>query len=75
LVSTPILTSSAALVSATPALPYNLSAQMKRWMEQGDFLLRRLPQVRTAMSLTVLAYNLKRALTIRGMRALRAAMS
>ena len=56
-------------------MPYNLSAQMKRWMEQGDFLLRRLPQVRTAMSLTVLAYNLKRAPTIRGMRALRAAMS
>ena len=75
MVSTPILTNSAALVSATPALPYNPSAQMKRWMEQGDFLLRRLPQVRTAMSLTVLAYNLKRALTIRGMRALRAAMS
>ena len=56
-------------------MPYKPSAQMKRWMEQGDFLLRRLPQVRTAMSLTVLAYNLKRALTIRGMRALRAPMS
>ena len=39
---------------------------MKRSMNQGYFLLRGLPKVRAEMSLTVLAYNLKRVLTILG---------
>jgi transposase len=37
---------------------------MKRWMNQGYFLMRGLENVRTEFSLTVLAYNLKRVLGI-----------
>jgi transposase len=37
---------------------------MKRWWEQGSFLLRGLEKVRTEFSLTVLAYNLRRVLTL-----------
>ena len=43
---------------------------IKRAMQQGEFLMKRLPKVRTEMSLTVLAYNLKRALNILGARAI-----
>lgn len=43
---------------------------IKRAMQQGEFLMKRLPKVRTEMSLTVLAYNLKRALNILGPRAI-----
>lgn len=38
---------------------------MKRWMNHGHFLMRGLESVRAEFSLTVLAYNLKRALAIR----------
>lgn len=47
---------------------------MKRSMQQGYFLLRRLPKVAAEMSLTVLAYNLKRAITLLGVPTLLAAL-
>jgi hypothetical protein len=39
---------------------------MKWSMNQGYFLMRRLPKVRCEMSLTVLAHNIKRVITILG---------
>ena len=47
---------------------------MKRWMEQGYFLMRGKHKVATEMSLTVLAYNLKRVLKLRGTQKLVAAL-
>ena len=44
-------------------------------METGYFLLRGLEKVRAEMSLTVLAYNLKRAINLLGVPALLAAVS
>ncbi len=38
----------------------------KGWMGNTPFLIRQLPNVSTEMSLSVLAYNLKRALSILG---------
>ncbi len=43
---------------------------IKRSMNQGYFLLRGLPKVRAEMSLTVLAYNLKRVLNMLGVERL-----
>ena len=48
---------------------------MKRWMDQGFFLMRGLPKVRAEFSLTVFSYNLKRALKILGTQKLIAAVS
>jgi transposase len=48
---------------------------MKRAMDQGYFLTRRLRNVRAEMSLTVLAYNIKRALTLKGTQELIAALT
>jgi hypothetical protein len=48
---------------------------MKRWMEQGYFLMRRKEKVATEMSLTVLAYNLKRVLNLIGTQRLIAALA
>jgi transposase len=48
---------------------------IKRGMEAGYFLLRGLEKVRAEMSLTVLAYNLKRAINLLGVPALIAAVS
>jgi len=39
---------------------------MKRWMDQGYFLMRGLRKVRAEFSLTVLAYNLRRVINIVG---------
>ena len=39
---------------------------LKHWMGSAHFLMRRLPNVSTEMSLQVLAYNLKRVLSILG---------
>lgn len=39
---------------------------IKQWMNQGAFLMRRLENVRGEFSLTALAYNIKRAITIVG---------
>ena len=48
---------------------------LKHSMSQGCFLTRRLPNVRSEMSLTVLAYNIKRVLKILGVKNLVAALA
>jgi hypothetical protein len=48
---------------------------MKRWMDQGYFLMRGKQKVTTEMSLTVLAYNLKRVLNLMGARKMIAALA
>jgi hypothetical protein len=48
---------------------------LKSWMGATHFLMRRLPRVRTEISLHVLAYNLKRAIQILGVRPLIVAVS
>jgi len=47
---------------------------LKSWMGSTHFLTQRLPNVRTEMSLQVLAYNLKRVIQILGVQPLIAAM-
>ena len=47
---------------------------LKAWMGATHFLMKRLPHVRTEMSLHVLAYNLKRAMQIFGVIPLMDAM-
>lgn len=48
---------------------------VKQWIGQGAFLMRRLDNVRAEFSLTALAYNLRRAITLIGIPALIAAVS
>lgn len=48
---------------------------IKYWMGYGSFLNYDLEKVSAEMSLTVLAYNLKRAITILGIKKLVQAMS
>jgi transposase len=48
---------------------------IKRSMDQGYFLTRRLCNVRTEMSLTMLAYNMKRVIGLRGTEELVAALT
>ena len=43
---------------------------IKRWMDQGYFLMRGKKKVSTEMSLTVLAYNLRRVINLLGVKAL-----
>ena len=47
---------------------------VKRWMNQGAFLIRGLEKVRAEFSLTALAYNMTRVLTIVGIERLAAAL-
>ena len=47
---------------------------IKDWMGRSHFKMRRLPKVRTEMSLHVLAYNMKRAIAVLGTPGLIAAM-
>jgi transposase len=47
---------------------------LKAWMGASHFLMRRLPNVRTEMSLQVLAYNLKRVIALLGTASLIAAV-
>ena len=47
---------------------------IKQWMNQGAFLMRGLEKVRAEFSLTALAYNLRRVLTILGVGPLLAAV-
>jgi len=47
---------------------------IKQWMNQGAFLMRRLDNVRGEFSLTALAYNLRRAITLIGVPGLIAAV-
>ena len=46
---------------------------IKQWMNQGAFLMRRLQNVRGEFSLTALAYNIRRAITLIGVPGLIAA--
>jgi transposase len=46
---------------------------IKQWMPQGAFLMRRLENVRGEFSLTALAYNIRRAITLVGVPGLIAA--
>jgi transposase len=48
---------------------------VKQWMGQGAFLMRRLENVRAEFSLTAIAYNVRRAITVVGIPALIAAVS
>jgi transposase len=48
---------------------------IKRWMDQGYFLMRGIEKVRAEFSLSVLAYNIKRVITILGIPAMVAAVS
>jgi transposase len=50
-------------------------ATLKAWMGATHFLTKTLPKVRTEMSLLVLAYNLKRAMNILGVRPLQRAIT
>ena len=47
---------------------------IKQWMNQGAFLTKGLEKVRAEFSLTALAYNLRRAINIRGVEAMVAAL-
>lgn len=47
---------------------------IKQWMNQGAFLTKGLEKVRAEFSLTALAYNLRRAINIRGVKAMVAAL-
>jgi hypothetical protein len=47
---------------------------IKQWMNQGAFLMRGLDNVRGEFSLTALAYNIKRTITIVGVPGLIAAV-
>lgn len=46
---------------------------IKQWMGQGTFMMRRLENVRGEFSLTALAYNIRRAITLVGVTGLIAA--
>ena len=48
---------------------------LKRWWDQGFFLTRGLGNVRTEASLSVLAYNMRRAINILGVKRLIQAVS
>lgn len=48
---------------------------IKHWMGTTHFLMKRLENVKTEMSLHVLAYNMKRAINLRGVPALVAALT
>jgi transposase len=48
---------------------------IKHSMNQGHFLMRGLPNVRSEMSLTVLAYNIKRVINILGVQKMQAALA
>ncbi|SEN17165.1 Transposase DDE domain-containing protein [Pseudorhodobacter antarcticus] len=47
----------------------------KQWMGQRNFLTRRIENVRGEFSLTALAYNIRRALTLVGVAGLMSAIS
>jgi len=48
---------------------------IKQWMEQKNFLTRRIENVRGEFSLTALAYNIRRALTLVGVAGLMQAIN
>jgi hypothetical protein len=57
-------------IKARKSLVEHPFGTMKRGMDQGYFLTRGLVKVRGEMSLTILAYNLKRVMNIMGIEAL-----
>lgn len=62
------------LVSLRKTIVEHVFGTMKRWMDQGFFLMRTLPKVRTEFSLSVFAYNLRRLLNIKTVPELIAAL-
>jgi len=52
--------------STATATAEHVFGTSKSWMGATHFLMKRLPKVKTEMSLHVLAYNLKRAMQILG---------
>lgn len=48
---------------------------LKMWMGAAHFLCKSLKKVRTEMSLSVLAYNLRRMIAILGVEGLKAALA
>jgi Transposase DDE domain len=48
---------------------------IKRWMNQGAFLMRGLEKVRAGNQLMALAYNMRRAFNILGVEAMMAAVA
>jgi hypothetical protein len=63
-----------ALMKQRKELIEHIFGTMKRSMDQGYFLLRTRKKVAAEMSLTVLAYNLKRVIAIMGVKGLMAGM-
>ena len=63
-----------ALLKQRKELIEQVFGTIKRSMEQGYFLLRTRKKVAGEMSVTVLAYNLKRVITILGVKGLMAGM-
>jgi len=63
------------IVGQRKALSEHPFGTLKRAMGQGYFLMKGLLKVNTEMSLTVLAYNLKRALSLLGVTKLLAALT
>jgi macrodomain Ter protein organizer (MatP/YcbG family) len=69
------VTANPAIMKLRQALAEHPFGTLKRGMNQGYFLLRRLVKVRGEMSLSLLAYNLKRVITILGVEKLIAAVT
>ena len=63
------------LVALRKTIVEHVFGTIKRWMDQGFFLMRTLPKVRTEFSLSVFAYNLRRLLSIKTVPELLAALA
>ena len=59
---------------ASPLVNLSTHRTIKAWMGYSHFLMRQLKNVRTEMSLHVLAYNLRRMISIMGVAALMTAL-
>ena len=64
-----------ALMTLRKQLAEHPCGTIKRGMSQGYFLRRRLVTVRGEMRLTILAYNMKRVMTILGVEKMLAAVA
>jgi hypothetical protein len=71
----PRLESHAAMRRKRKAMGEPPLGTLKRWRDQGDLLRRGQPKVRTARSLSRLAYNSKRGLNILGVQAMLEALA
>jgi transposase len=63
------------VISRRKTIVEDVFGTIKRWMDQGFFLMRTLPKVRTEFSLSIFAYNLRRLLSIKTVPELIAALS